>query len=87
MGWNTAELYASGRLVEGIRIVSMGKKSIKVGSPSPYAKAMQWGRAGKNQGRIFIALDDQARREATDELAAQTDSVMARLAAKMRQAA
>jgi phage gpG-like protein len=82
-GWSPAEMYASYRLAQSIGVVKIGRRALKVGTPEKYAKALQWGRAGMNKGRVFVALDDTARREAVEELNADVNAKLARLASKI----
>jgi phage gpG-like protein len=85
-GWSTAEMYASYRLAQSIGVIKIGRRALKVGTHVNYAKALQWGRAGKNKGRIFIALDDITKQQAIDELNADVNAKLARLAAKINSA-
>lgn len=83
LGWAMTELVATGLLSLSIDTVSIGKRSLKVGTWVPYAKALQWGRKGRNQGRVFMALDDQARKDAADELNQEASNILDRLQRKI----
>jgi phage gpG-like protein len=85
-GWSTAEMYASYRLAQSIGVVKIGRNALKVGTHERYAKAIQWGRVGKNKGRVFIALDDTARQQVVDELNADINAKLERLASKINSA-
>ena len=91
MGWNRAELYASELLSNSIDIVSIKKRSLKVGTWVPYAKVHQWGHGSGNimatgkggkksmPSRMFMGLDGQAKKDAADELNAEANAILARL--------
>jgi phage gpG-like protein len=82
-GWSRAEMYASYRLAQSIGIVSITKRALKFGTGVKYAKALQWGRIGKNQPRMFIGLDDTFQRQAIEELNADVNAKLASLASRI----
>jgi phage gpG-like protein len=83
MGWSSAEMFASYRLAQSIGVVSMTKKALRVGTDLKYARALQWGRAGKNRPRMFIGLDQTAQQQCVEELNAHVNKALDKLAQRI----